>query len=342
MKKLNRLNNFLYYLIVLVFLGGLTYFFHSYFMAVAVIVFLLLPALSYLFFRISFKAVSIGMSENETQCKRGEPYKLKINVKNKCFVPILNINFKIRLKNDFSDEAQERYVNTSVAAFANSVVEFELKPTLCGRVNAEIENVRINDFFLFFERDISAGARFVFDVLPRRIKYEDVLMMSENLSDDSEEAKKDSAGNEVVNIREYVAGDSLKTVHWKLSAKKDELYVREKGDTVQDRPILVFELCKNGINHILDLVYAVARQYVKQAQPIKICWAGSESEQLSYCTVYAEEDIYAMFERVYNSIASNDGIHSLSVARRQMSGGAVMYISSDSADSEKGVVTVDL
>jgi hypothetical protein len=342
MKKLNRLNNFLYYLIVLVFIGYLVYFFHSFMLAILWICLFLLPVISYLAYKISLKGLSISLDIDRGLEGDNYVYILQITPENRYAVPIVNLSFKLKLINGFAEEGQERYINTSVASFSSNTVEIPIKATLYGRVYVEVEDVRVTDLFSFFESRVDIGARDSFDVMPGDMSYRYALLQSENVSDESEEAKKDSAGTEVIDVRQYTSGDSLKTIHWKLSAKKDELYVREKGETVQDMAILIFELDKECINGIFNTVCTVAVGYTEKGLPIKIYWSGERAEQLSYCTIYNDTDMNKMFKRVFTCEATNNEYRSISLARRQLSGSGIMYVSRESVESGEGVVTVSL
>ncbi|MFB6222458.1 MAG: DUF58 domain-containing protein [Haloarcula sp.] len=47
-------------------------------------------------------------------------------------------------------------------------------------------------------------------------------------------------------LREYVSGDSLRDVHWKSSAKREDLLVKEFADTRNDRGLLVAAEAREG------------------------------------------------------------------------------------------------
>lgn len=335
---MKRIGNFICYIIVVLFMGGFAYFFHSYILMLAAFAFFAVPFISFPLLIIASHKLRVSFDLNETVAKRNEEYTLKAEFINRSFVPVTNCNFRLELKNDYSENTQVRYMTVSVPAFGKRVININIKPLMCGRINASVNEVKIMDLMSFFEVKTDVGADFTVNIMPRRLSSDITMLTGENISDDTEKVHKDNAGNEILDIREYVSGDSLKTIHWKVSAKRDELYVKVRGDTSQERTLLLFELNKDDINGILDAVYTQTLRYVKQGLPIKICWAGRGSEQLSSNVVFDEKDIYPMFTQVYNSIASNAEEHTLSVARRQLSGGTVLYISS----SEKGVTMINL
>lgn len=335
---MDRLNNILYYLIITVFIGISAFFFHSYLLALITAALLLIIPVSYLLLRLEKGHLHITLDDNRSSYKRDEEHRLKITLKNRGFVPVTGCQFKIELANSFADSVQTRYLSAAVPAFGKRVIELKIKPVLCGRITVTADEMSIRDIMSFFEIKDKAKAVRTISVLPRRIKQSIENTKTESVSDESEKAHKDSAGTEVIDIREYARGDSLKTIYWKLSAKKDELFVREKGDNTTEYAILLFELDKACINGILDIVYTAAKQFVKAGESLKICWAGSGEEQLSSYVAENERDIYAMLERVYSSYTTGNTGHTLSVAKRQLTGGSVLYVSSP----EKGVETVNL
>jgi uncharacterized protein (DUF58 family) len=343
---MDRINNILYYVIVVLFIGWMAYFFHSYILAMMVLAMVLLPVVSFVLLRLSVKGLKISLSDNETVYSRGEVYKLKIKVSNKSFVPVLNYYFKLEMKNAFSEEAQVRYINLAVPVRGSRVVDIDIRPTLCGRIDICVADVRVRDLFSFFEKRIkldlnsTADYRISLKVMPLKAELESEIRVAENASDEAENIGKNETGDETVDIREYNPGDSLKNIHWKLSAKKTELFVRDRGENTKDTAILLFELNADELNGVLDLVYSVLIGYCEAGQPIRLYWAGQGREQLLSYTVNNEDDILSVFERIYSCSPANgaDGAVGLGTAKRQLSGGSVLYVGS----VDKGVTIVDL
>ena len=50
-----------------------------------------------------------------------------------------------------------------------------------------------------------------------------------------------SASGEDYDLRPFREGDSLRTVHWKMSAKRDELVTRELLEDRRPVPVLTFD-----------------------------------------------------------------------------------------------------
>lgn len=334
---MDRINNILYYIIVTAVILTGAYFFHSYLLALAGGAFVLVPPLSYGILRLGAGYVKINLDKNESRAKRGEELVFKAELVNRGFLPVISCRFKITFSNEYGEETRVGYVDSSVPAFGSRVISFNIKPVLCGRINVCAADMEIKDMLSFFRIQKECGEHFVIDIMPRRKKLETENTVSENAADNSDSMRKDTAGSDIIDVREYAPGDTLKSIHWKMSAKKDSLFVKERGEETRDNLVLLFELTKEDMNGIMDRVYSAARQFVLKGQSVKVCWAGSGSEQLESRIIEREKELYDLFSAVYSSMPSSEKNHGLTVARRQLSGGSIVYVEPNSE-----IRTVDL
>ena len=89
-----------------------------------------------------------------------------------------------------------------------------------------------------------------------------------------DKSRKGHDNSEVFGIREYAEGDNLSAAHWKLSAKADEIIIREWSRPNNFRIMLAIDLMKNDIHGnevqfetlaaIMGLSAAVSREIMHQ------------------------------------------------------------------------------
>lgn len=101
-----------------------------------------------------------------------------------------------------------------------------------GVIRAEAEKARLLDFLGLFMLPVSCGEPAEILILPPVIPFTGGNLQLKSLSQtevqDLQTAKLRGAGDrEQKDIREYREGDPMRDVHWKLSARQDELVVRE-------------------------------------------------------------------------------------------------------------------
>lgn len=80
---------------------------------------------------------------------------------------------------------------------------------------------------------------------------------------------------EVTDMREYRPGDRIKDIHWKLSAKKQDLMVKERTSVAQSQVILLLDLSYEEyemISAVVGLAYGVAESFLETYVPVRLLW----------------------------------------------------------------------
>lgn len=92
--------------------------------------------------------------------------------------------------------------------------------------------------------------------------------------------------------REYRPGDPLSSIHWKLSAKRDELVTRETLETVKPLPLLTIDLFgdPDTLDKTLDLLAGVSGALLTGGRPHAVAWADPETGEICRFPVAGERD----------------------------------------------------
>ena len=103
--------------------------------------------------------------------------------------------------------------------------------------------------------------------------------------------------------REYRPGDPLSSIHWKLSAKRDELVTRETLETVRPLPLLTLDLFGDAdtLDATLDLLAGVSGELLSQGRSHAVAWADPVTGESRRCPVAGQEDL----ERCLEALASH-------------------------------------
>lgn len=113
--------------------------------------------------------------------------------------------------------------------------EFEIPQNLdqCGEIVYECQGIWLQDIFHLFNVKIKPFAKKTITVYPKRMHI--VAEISQKTvgtpkSEGTMQNRKGHDPSEMYNIREYVPGDDVRSIHWKLSSKTDSLILREPSD----------------------------------------------------------------------------------------------------------------
>jgi len=81
--------------------------------------------------------------------------------------------------------------------------------------------------------------------------------------------------------RDYRPGDPINTIHWKLSAKRGSLIVRETLEELSVPPVLVFDHFgpPEAMDIVLERLRSLGEGLLKQGRPFAVAWAQADSGQ---------------------------------------------------------------
>ncbi len=120
---------------------------------------------------------------------------------------------------------------------------FELQEH-CGAVEGYLDSVECSDLFGLFSFQHPVQMKRVCIIEPSLFPVNsEIIPMEELFAEDGEHESqvKGPDSYEPDGIRDYMPGDRVKSIHWKLSSKADKLLIRE-NDTLNERtPLLVLD-----------------------------------------------------------------------------------------------------
>ncbi|MBO5354425.1 MAG: DUF58 domain-containing protein [Lachnospiraceae bacterium] len=199
-----------------------------------------LSAISLLVRRHSLRVeleVPVGMAES------GGETLVKLNVRNKGISAVARVRVLLVVK-DSMRRRKRRYWMT-LPAVPKGETEFIRSVVFYGTGNYEVQLkcLRIYDMTGLLHTDVRAGSMGQVQVLPQ---LHDVAVRltsaTQNFYGESDVYDEHSPGydnSELFQVREYRAGDRLQNVHWKLTAKQDEIMVKEHS-LPKACPVLLF------------------------------------------------------------------------------------------------------
>lgn len=123
-----------------------------------------------------------------------------------------------------------------------------------------------------------------------------VMVDSEKFSD----VKSGDDASELFGIREYQSGDRINRVHWKLTAKNDQLMVKEFGLPIDCSVLILVNQGDekkmseriNNLDFAIGTALSISRRMLEEAQEHVIAWYDTEHERIERVRIIAEEDFY--------------------------------------------------
>ncbi|MGN0077423.1 MAG: DUF58 domain-containing protein [Coriobacteriales bacterium] len=157
------------------------------------------------------------------ECRRGEEVAFQVGFRNagpgfffriRTFFYISDLDGKLASLEESS---------LALGPFEEASVSFKARFEHIGAYTAGLDRVVVSDFFGLFSRELPNPVRHELRVTPRLQVLDNASFSEDALVESASAAKSVLADSmDYSHVRDYVAGDPLKTVHWKLSARNPQ------------------------------------------------------------------------------------------------------------------------
>ena len=179
-----------------------------------------------------------------TSAEKGQPVQCKLRISNQRIIPVFGLDVLARCRNWRTGYAQEQKIRVSCMPKQEKCLEFSLDSDCCGLLRVTMQAQSCSDLFGMQRRKVSFSAKKDLTILP--VLFETQLQFSEQpmAMPDSDIYSTEKPGNdpgEIFAIREYIPGDAIRQIHWKLSEKCDKTMIREFGLQVVNDMLVLLE-----------------------------------------------------------------------------------------------------
>ena len=259
--------NRIVYLIWLVSVGVLHVFSSEFGTRVILYASVIIPVLMVIFAWVNSRRVAFSLKLPKT-CGRGEEVAVLIQPKGMLLPG--HVKYRLLCENLFTGERWE-------------ATEFSVCSTYCGMLSVSLSQLSAVDVFGLFAWKINRKPHDFMLIMPERLDIPLEIGPDERMDSNSEEYSMRHPGNdpsETFAIREYIPGDLLKSIHWKLSRKTDKLLVRELGLPIAKKILILMETSviePEQADKAASFIYSIAHGLVLQGIAPTIGWLDTSS-----------------------------------------------------------------
>ncbi len=305
-----RFDRIIIYIIIYIINLVLYRFFHSHFLFTLFILMTVAPVLSILLVVLFVRKLSVRVSVPYDSVKKGEIMNVQFTVINPSVLMSLDVGINTVIENMFHSKKFENMISLPARIRGEFSADLPLVPTLSGILRIYIKDIQVLDIMGFFSLVKKVDITKEVIVMPDGSvdAPESVSDVSHGMTESEESVKRGNDFSDVNDVREYIPGDRLMSIHWKLSAKKDELMVKDRVSMSDQQLVVVLELAGNDeeVESCVSLAYALAKKYVKDRLYVKLMWWSEGQFEFKEKQLISEENVDEAFaEMFYDKIYSD-------------------------------------
>ena len=203
----------------------------------------LLPPVLLVYLAIAKNALTVSMLSDTVTTEKNTPYTYGFRMDNRSILAIPFVEATVSIPQSNAVRCTERTLRMSMAPLTGYHVKNTVAFRFRGTYDIGIRCFYVYDFFRIFRARVDIDSFTTVYVLPRRLTQEDTEAHS--ISDDTVRTVRSPLvvdKLEVSDIRDYRNGDSLKSIHWKLSSKSENFIVKDYNTGTSNQTVVFCDL----------------------------------------------------------------------------------------------------
>lgn len=234
---------------------------------------LLLPIVLFLYTVYVYIQFKIYQSIDNYLVVKGDWTKYAFIVANEDFITFTNIKVNF-LKDKSKIEAAGQDMEYSLLPSESERMETRLKCNYRGEYYVGVDSIEVTDFLYLFTITYPIKSKLKVTVYPRVVQLERLGIAPSQMDVKNPMRNSNTAQEELdTEVRKYYPGDSRKRIHWKASARMQELISRKYQYIPKSQTIVFMDLIKPAEDElkivitedkIIECVLAITNYYALQ------------------------------------------------------------------------------
>jgi hypothetical protein len=293
----------IFYSVIVFFVLVMCFVYQSRFMPLLLLILIICPILSFIVMLVNYIAVRLRVAPLEIVAEKHEECGIKLYLQNRFLFPVS----PIRIIGDFQSHHEnetsfsKKILMTDVPPLSSSMVGLPFRLPFRGEYTIRIYELCVFDLLKLFKlrRRLNIQARLI--VLPREKTPVDSGREAEADVESPATIITNHRSNTFNSLREYREGDSIRNIHWKLTAKQDELVIKQPEESLNNSAVIFndfsFETDDNYftrrmLDAVIETSLAVTKKILTSGDGVISCWqdsgkGGSEKFELNEYAHYS-------------------------------------------------------
>lgn len=267
---------------------------------------LMWPVLSMAILLLQRRYLDVAMKIPVPVAEKEGHIQIQIEVVQSTWFPVLQMDARMKCRPLFGGAGEIYPLAFNADGRQSCQFIYEISRDSCGRLRIEINRIRLWDYFHFFSLNKKLNLSEEITFLPQI--YETVVTVCEatrHFAGETEDYEPEAAGpdnSQIYQVREYRPGDRLQMIHWKLTARNDELYVRESAEPLCFAVGIFIDFSGKGKNSwesmeaVIETVLSIANGLLEQKCRHFIAWYDQKDDRMLKRKIGKIEDIYEITE----------------------------------------------
>ena len=246
--------------------------------------YVILPAILIPLFIINVKKLSVTGGAVVADSEAGSSIIFYVKYTNPTFFPFLKCTITFSVRNLFYEAGKDNLLNINIMPRKTDQINISVKASKIGMVVFDGKGMMVTGYMGMMSMKLPVSFSVQVPVFPEKSQeiFVDEVPYSEGYDEYTEPDLKGNVSSDIKEIREYRPGDRLARIHWKITAKMDDLAVKEMERTSVMSLVIVPELERSRISETVATLDALSRGLAARGERFEICLFNNVSCSFDY------------------------------------------------------------
>ncbi len=291
------------YLFQLAIIIAMYDFLRNHFLMLCLSIVIALPVLDVVTFFFLYRSAGVKLIAPEKEVQKNSIGFLCLELINKSLVATFDYCIKLDVENTFYNDMSGMVLSLPLRARSDYKENIPVKYSMNGIYKFSIPCVTVRDMLGFISLKKKTDCVAEVHVLPdqEHAGKLDMTDMSKGMTESEETLKRGHDFSDVSDVREYIPGDKLMSIHWKLSAKRDILMVKDRVSMSDQQMVILVELCGSDeeVDEILTLAYGVVSTFIREQTYVRLLWWSEGNFAFVEKQIMNRENLKDSFSEIY-------------------------------------------
>lgn len=294
-----------------------------------------LPPVSYYVCKSALTSLVPSLHASSLYGISGGDITLSLGLHNSTFFPISNCTLTYDVSSSYYP-CNESFQCT-IPVYSRNTSSFDIPVTFkkCGCYQVRLTHVQFFDYLHFFTFSKPLSIKKEIIIYPKttdNMEF-DSASFGEGFDEFEEMNARGLVSSNVTDVREYIPGDRLQKIHWKLSAKIDKLMVKENEQTSSKQFTILVELfLPNPSSLLLEQsltdAYSMAQALIAAGEVFFFCYYSIHEEDFIKHLIHNKNELEsALLECFYQTPYTEEDFALHILEKTDLLKGTILHIS---------------
>ena len=228
------------------------------------------------------------------------PLNLIIKLTNPTIVPLLNCRLDFSLGNSLLGSFENEIVLPAEAKRTKEV-RIPIETAMPGMFRVAFSSLSVTDFLHICTFTYPYERIIELPVMPAERQLPPMKLTKVSIpSDEAVSTGDGDLTTDIREVREYRNGDRLRDIHWKISARKDEIMVKEYDRTKDLYYVVLPEFEYTFLKEDIEIFYACGKELIKRKETFRVALAGDSGDFIELHKVASQEELDTVLYKIFD------------------------------------------